>query len=152
MVLAKNLSWEEACEWERFWIRELDSKAPHGYNLTDGGRGIVGWKCTSVWKKKMSQIRHQKYREDPAFLKQQQVYVAKACAAAIMANTGRHFTGEHLRRKQVAMAKAQTASAEARRGKHLTGKSLKAARSNAVKAHAANVARGRKTQCMRETT
>ena len=30
-------------EREMFWIRELNSKAPNGYNLTDGGDGNSGF-------------------------------------------------------------------------------------------------------------
>jgi group I intron endonuclease len=35
-------------EKERFWIRALNSKAPNGYNLTDGGEGTLGF---SSWAK-----------------------------------------------------------------------------------------------------
>ena len=32
---------EQLNEREIFWIAELNSKSPHGYNLTDGGEGLV---------------------------------------------------------------------------------------------------------------
>lgn len=37
---------------EKFWIRELNTKAPNGYNLTDGGEGISGFKISEETKKK----------------------------------------------------------------------------------------------------
>lgn len=33
---------EAACDLERMLIQEHNTKAPHGYNLTDGGEGVVG--------------------------------------------------------------------------------------------------------------
>jgi len=36
-------------------IAQLNTKAPHGYNLTDGGEGSIGWKPTIETRKKMSQ-------------------------------------------------------------------------------------------------
>lgn len=35
-------TWEEACEKEKFYIKEFRSKVPYGYNLTDGGDGVLG--------------------------------------------------------------------------------------------------------------
>ena len=29
--------------WERHFIKSRNTKAPNGYNLTDGGEGVVGW-------------------------------------------------------------------------------------------------------------
>ena len=44
--LDKGLSWNEACEKEKQYILALNTKAPNGYNLTDGGDGnseLGGW-------------------------------------------------------------------------------------------------------------
>ena len=41
-------------EREMFWIRELNTKAPNGYNLTDGGDGCTGYKHTAESRSKMS--------------------------------------------------------------------------------------------------
>ena len=43
---------------EIFWIRELDSKAPNGYNLTDGGEGCTGYKHTAESCAKISANHH----------------------------------------------------------------------------------------------
>ena len=37
---------EQLNEREMFWIKELNTKVPNGYNLTDGGEGTSGWICT----------------------------------------------------------------------------------------------------------
>lgn len=42
-VIEETETWEEVCEREKFWIIELQSKAPNGYNLTDGGDGTIGF-------------------------------------------------------------------------------------------------------------
>lgn len=36
-------SQDELNEREKFWIKELNCKVPVGYNLTDGGEGIIGF-------------------------------------------------------------------------------------------------------------
>lgn len=38
-------------------IKERETKAPKGYNLTDGGEGTVGWKPSKETRNKMSQSR-----------------------------------------------------------------------------------------------
>lgn len=40
--ILEECSIEEAPEREKFWIKELGSKAPNGMNLTDGGEGSPG--------------------------------------------------------------------------------------------------------------
>lgn len=45
---------EEANEKEMFWIKKLNSKAPNGYNMTDGGETSSGYHHTYEARKKMS--------------------------------------------------------------------------------------------------
>lgn len=40
--------------WEKFFIKTLKTKSSKGYNLTDGGEGIVGLKRTPEHKKRIS--------------------------------------------------------------------------------------------------
>lgn len=40
---------EQALELEKWWIARLGTKAPNGYNITDGGRGAPGTKHTEEW-------------------------------------------------------------------------------------------------------
>jgi group I intron endonuclease len=38
---------------EKFWIKKLNTKVPNGYNLTEGGDGLIGYKHTEESKKKI---------------------------------------------------------------------------------------------------
>ncbi|MBE3094213.1 MAG: hypothetical protein IMZ52_04210, partial [Actinobacteria bacterium] len=40
--------------WEKYYIREWNTKVPNGYNLTDGGEGTLGYNHTEKSKKQMS--------------------------------------------------------------------------------------------------
>ena len=44
---------EDGCAKEIFWIREKNSKAPNGYNLTNGGEGVCGYRHTDATRSKM---------------------------------------------------------------------------------------------------
>lgn len=43
LVLKECSSKEELDFWEKYFIKSRDTKYPNGYNLTDGGDGVVGW-------------------------------------------------------------------------------------------------------------
>lgn len=45
---------ERAYELEIFYIKEYNTKAPNGYNLTDGGDGIFGWNVTDEYREQCS--------------------------------------------------------------------------------------------------
>lgn len=47
-VIAECDNIDELNELEKFWIAKLNCKAPNGYNLTDGGFGVVGYKRKSI--------------------------------------------------------------------------------------------------------
>ena len=42
-ILEECATENELNDREKFWIKELNCKIPNGYNLTDGGEGIVGY-------------------------------------------------------------------------------------------------------------
>lgn len=46
---------ERAYELEIFYIKEYNTKAPNGYNLTDGGDGIFGWEPSYEYRQKCSE-------------------------------------------------------------------------------------------------
>jgi hypothetical protein len=46
---------EQAYELEIFYIKEYNTKAPNGYNLTDGGDGIFGWQPTDEYRQECSE-------------------------------------------------------------------------------------------------
>ncbi len=52
-----GLSNEKALELEQWFISVLNTKTPQGFNLTDGGEGMGGFKHSEEARKKMSQSR-----------------------------------------------------------------------------------------------
>ncbi len=46
---------ERAYELEIFYIKEYNTKAPNGYNLTDGGDGVFGWQPTNEYRQECSE-------------------------------------------------------------------------------------------------
>jgi group I intron endonuclease len=46
---------ERAYELEMYYIHQYNTKAPNGYNLTDGGDGIFGWEPTEEYRKQCSE-------------------------------------------------------------------------------------------------
>jgi len=48
---------QEVFKKEKYWIKELNTKNPSGYNLTNGGDGIVGYKHTQETKDKIAEAR-----------------------------------------------------------------------------------------------
>ena len=56
-ILKVCFSKEELDHWEKFFIVLLNTKAPRGYNLTDGGEGIVGYNFTTEHRAKISAAR-----------------------------------------------------------------------------------------------
>ena len=48
---------EEGQAKEKIWIAALDSKAPNGYNITDGGEGAPGWHPNDEQRKRLSEVR-----------------------------------------------------------------------------------------------
>jgi len=41
--------------WEMYYIKELNTKVPYGYNMTDGGEGVKGCNVSEETKKKLSE-------------------------------------------------------------------------------------------------
>ena len=54
---------ERAYELEQYYIREYNTKVPNGYNLTDGGDGIFGWKATEEYRKECSDRVRQLHKQ-----------------------------------------------------------------------------------------
>ena len=45
---------DELNYWEKYYIKTLNTKAPNGYNLTDGGEGREGYKLSKESREKIS--------------------------------------------------------------------------------------------------
>ena len=52
-LIEENLSKETICEREKYWIKKLNTKSEFGYNLTDGGDGVIN--VTDEVRKKISE-------------------------------------------------------------------------------------------------
>ena len=53
--ILKECEDEELDQWETYYIKELNTKAPYGYNMTDGGEGMNGYSPSEETRKKMSE-------------------------------------------------------------------------------------------------
>jgi group I intron endonuclease len=53
--IANAFSWKNACELEKQFIIEIDTKLPNGYNLTNGGDGTPGYRHTKEECERRSQ-------------------------------------------------------------------------------------------------
>jgi group I intron endonuclease len=62
--LATGLSEAEAFVEEAQQIVDRNSKAPNGYNLTDGGEGASGWRASPETKQRMSEA-HKGLKQTP---------------------------------------------------------------------------------------
>lgn len=51
LLLEEVKSWQEACEKEKAYIKSFNTKSPYGYNLTNGGEGILGLEGCVPWNK-----------------------------------------------------------------------------------------------------
>lgn len=112
-VLREVASKEEANFYESLFIKSLDTKVPHGYNMTDGGDGTIG--CVPSEKnRKASSLKHKGIKLSPE-------HRAKLRAAAL------NRSEEHRRNLSNAM-KGRSLSEEAKRkvGAAQKGKRLSA--------------------------
>lgn len=66
-ILRECETQDELNEWEIYYIKELNTKKPNGYNLTDGGFGNSGRIVSEETKKKMSIALKGKYTGEKAF-------------------------------------------------------------------------------------
>lgn len=72
VVLYVNLTWEQACEKEVYWIARIgrrDLKEGTLVNLTDGGDGVIGRKCSEETKEKISKSSMGKKMSEKAKIK-----------------------------------------------------------------------------------
>jgi group I intron endonuclease len=60
---------EELTEKECFYIKELDTKVPNGYNATDGGEGMPGYRHTDEAKAKISKASKEMVRSKEMYEK-----------------------------------------------------------------------------------
>lgn len=55
-ILENNLTYEKACDKEKYYICFYNTKAPNGYNLTIGGEGTCGYESGENFRKRRSEL------------------------------------------------------------------------------------------------
>ena len=55
--ILKECKDEELNQWEMYYIKELNTKTPYGYNMTDGGGGCNGYSPSQETRNKLSEAR-----------------------------------------------------------------------------------------------
>lgn len=53
--ILKECDDKELNKWEMYYIKELNTKVPYGYNMTDGGDGTSGFSLSEEHKRKLSE-------------------------------------------------------------------------------------------------
>ena len=112
--ILKECDDKELDYWEKYYVKELNTKAPYGYNLTDGGGGMSGYTLSEETRKKLSEINKGKCLSEETKRKIGEghkglVRSQETRKKLSEANKGKHLTQET--RKKMS---------EANKGKHLT--------------------------------
>lgn len=89
-VLIEANDWPFLCEMERRAIVAFGTRAPLGYNLTDGGEGVVGVTRDEQWSRRMSEA-HKRSGHRPPYRKGWN-HTAEAIAKIVEAGTGAIFS------------------------------------------------------------
>ena len=63
-ILVSGITFEKACELEKAYIKKYETKAPNGYNLTDGGEGTFGWNPPESFRRKQSIIHKRQWENE----------------------------------------------------------------------------------------
>ena len=71
-ILTEDDDDEFLCFMEKKWIKKLGTKVPNGYNVTDGGDGVIGWSRTEKQRESLSQALS-RYWESDASDKQREI-------------------------------------------------------------------------------
>lgn len=64
--ILKECDDKELDYWEKYYVKELNTKVPNGYNMTDGGEGTSGYSYprTEEWRKRNSEANKGKKRSE----------------------------------------------------------------------------------------
>ena len=132
LVLKKCASKEELDFWEKHFIKSRDTKYPNGYNLTDGGDGVVGW--TDEMRASVSAANTGKKR------------TPEQCAKISAARKGKRLSREHCAKlSEVRRGKKRRPETCANISKALTGKKKSPE-------HCANLSKAKKGKTPKDET
>ena len=124
VILEECDSREQLDEREIYWIKTLNTKAPNGYNLTDGGEGVLGFHLSFETRAKIAASNKGKVRsaEQRARISKSKignknsagrVFTAEHCAR-ISASKMRHPVSQETREKLSKLKKGKKLSLETR--------------------------------------
>ena len=108
--ILKECEDEELDYWEKYYIKELNTKVPYGYNMTDGGDGCPGYIHSEETRKKMSEAQKGKKLSEETKQK-----ISEAQKGEKHWNYGKHLPEEHKKK----LSEAQKGKKHWNYGKHL---------------------------------
>jgi group I intron endonuclease len=96
-VLRECDTQDELDEWEKYYIKTLNTKRPFGYNLTDGGGGLSGYCLSEETKEKISKSLKGKYtgEKSPSYGKR---HTEEAKHKMSKSHIGKKLSEEHKRK------------------------------------------------------
>ena len=120
-VIDKAINQNDLDEKEKYWIRFYGCRAPKGYNCTDGGDGVRGYKATEEERKRNSQVHIGKKASEATKQKMRMAQIGKRISdeqkrKLSIAMTGKHFSEEHRRKLSI----LKTGKNHPNYGKHLS--------------------------------
>lgn len=94
--ILKECEDEELDYWEKYYIKELNTKVPYGYNMTDGGEAswVKGKHLSEEWKRKIGEGNKGKKRSTEAKRKWSE------------AHKGKHLSEEHKKKISISVKKS----------------------------------------------
>ena len=96
IILHTNLSYDNACEYERNYIKELNLKNnKYGYNMTDGGEGTTGLIFTDEQREKMR--KNNSGKNNPCYGRVGELHPMYGKRGKLNPNYGRKATDEQRR-------------------------------------------------------
>lgn len=115
--ILKECEDEELDKWEIYFIKELNTKVPYGYNMTDGGGGTSGFTISEETRKKLSETHKGKHHSDETKKKLSETHKGEK----------NHMYGKHLSEE------TKKKIGRALKGKHLSEETRKKMSDNSSK-------------------
>ena len=109
-VIDSAASLTELNEKERFWIAHYNCNAPNGFNLTDGGGGVTGWKASPETCRKISAAKKGHPMAESTKLKLRKAHLGLKASDAARAKMSASRKGVPLSKERAAQLRAAYAN------------------------------------------
>ena len=96
--ILKECEDDELDYWEKYYIKELNTKAPYGYNLTEGGGGMSGYTLSEETKRKIGEANKGKKRSEESKQK-----ISESQKGEKNNMYGKHLSEEHKKKLSEAL-------------------------------------------------